>query len=258
MMTTSHPAPPPPGVPPLVSPKSSPGDKSSKKRLPKSGKTTRSDEKPSTTISTEPDMRGSVFSSTRPRYNLRQRKWQDNAKSSLSWLPPIDSPPEGPSPELESGDDESLYATDGDTHLRSRLPSADPLNISKLLIKAIQMETPNTYKQVMCLPLKQKWQDTMQEECNSLIEMGTWILVAPPKHNNVIENKWVFVVKADSHYKAQLVAKGFTQKHGIDCEETFSPMTRYKSIWVLTGTCRPWRLGNWGNGCQNGVPLWQA
>ena len=101
------------------------------------------------------------------------------------------------------------------------------------------METPNIYKQAMHLPLKQKWQDAMQEECNSLIEMGTWILVAPPKHNNVIENKWVFVVKADGHYKAQLVAKGFTQKHGIDCEETFSPVTRYKSIWVLTGTCCP-------------------
>ena len=41
------------------------------------------------------------------------------------------------------------------------------------------------------------------------------------------------MVKANGHYKAQVVAKGFTQEHGIDYEETFSPVTRYKSICYL-------------------------
>ena len=63
--------------------------------------------------------------------------------------------------------------------------------------------------------------------------MGTWILVLPPKHRNVIKCKWVFTVKADSHYKAQVVAKGFIQERGIDYEDTFSPMTRYESIHYL-------------------------
>ena len=49
----------------------------------------------------------------------------------------------------------------------------------------------------------------------------------------MIKCKWVFTVKADGHYKAQVVAKGFTQEHGIDYEETFSPMTRYKLIHYL-------------------------
>ena len=62
-----HPAPPPPGAPPPVPPKNSPGPKNTGG---KRQKTTRSDEKPSTTISPEPDTRGSVFGSTRPRYNL--------------------------------------------------------------------------------------------------------------------------------------------------------------------------------------------
>ena len=67
----SHPAPPPPGAPPPVPPKNSPGSKiiGGKRRI-----TTRPDEKPSTTISLEPDTRGSVFGSTRPWYNLRPRK----------------------------------------------------------------------------------------------------------------------------------------------------------------------------------------
>ena len=80
----SHPAPPPPGAPPPVPPKSSPGPKTTGG---KRQKTTRPDEKPSTTISLEP-------------------------KASSSQLP-HDSPPEGPSPELEAEDNESLYATDG-------------------------------------------------------------------------------------------------------------------------------------------------
>ena len=48
----SHPAPPPPGAPPLVPPKTSPGSKDIKE---KKQKTPRPDEKPSTTISPEPD-----------------------------------------------------------------------------------------------------------------------------------------------------------------------------------------------------------
>ena len=53
----SHPAPPPPGAPPLVPPKTSPGNKRPKTRKPSTteGKTTRPDEKPSTTISSEPN-----------------------------------------------------------------------------------------------------------------------------------------------------------------------------------------------------------
>ena len=105
----SHPALPPPGAPPLVPPKTSPGSKNTKE---KKHKTPRPDEKPSTTISLEPDTRGSVFGSTRPRYNLQPRKRPDVPEVGPSQLP-HGSPPEGPSPELEPGDDELLYATDG-------------------------------------------------------------------------------------------------------------------------------------------------
>ena len=126
----SHPAPPPPGAPPPVPPKNSPGSKITGG---KRSKTTRPDEKPRTTISPEPDTRGSVFGSTRPRYNLRPRKRHDIPEASSS-RPPHVPPPEGPSPELETEDNESLYATDGGSPRRSRSPSADPLNIGKLLI----------------------------------------------------------------------------------------------------------------------------
>ena len=173
-----HPVPPPPGTPPPVPPKNSPGLKiTGEKRQ----KTTRPDEKPSTTISTEPNTRGSVFRSTRPRYNLRPRKRHEIPEASSSRLP-HNLPPEGPSPELEAEDNESLYTTDGGSPRRSQSPSADPLNIGKLLIHAVQLDTPSTYKQAMRLPLKLKWQEATTDEYRSLTEMGTWILVSPPKH----------------------------------------------------------------------------
>ena len=34
-------------------------------------------------------------------------------------------------------------------------------------------------------------------------------------------------------YKARLVAKGFKQKHGIDYDETFSPVAMLKSIRIM-------------------------
>ena len=225
----SHPAPASPAAPLPVPPKNEPGLNSTRG---KRQKTTRPDEKPSTTISPEPDTRGSVFGSTRSRYNLRPRKRHDIPETSSSRLPQ-GSPPEGPSPELEPEDNESLYATDGGSPRRSRSPSADPLNIGKLLINAVQIDTPSTYKQAMRLPLKSKWQEATTDEYNSLTEMGTWILVSLPKHRNVIKCKWVFTVKANGRYKARVVAKGFTQEHGIDYEETFSPVTRYESIRYL-------------------------
>ena len=111
----SHPAPPLPSAPPPVPPKNSPRPKHTRE---KTQKNTRPDEKPSTTISPEPDTRGSVIRSMRPRYNLRPRKQHNIPEASSSRLP-HDSPPEGPSLELEPEDNESLYATDRGSPRRS-------------------------------------------------------------------------------------------------------------------------------------------
>ena len=79
----------------------------------------------------------------------------------------------------------------------------------------------------------------MQEEMNSLQKKKTYELVELPKGKKALRNKWVFKLKKDSEklvkYKARLVVKGFSQKHGVDFDEIFSPVVKMSSIQVVLG-----------------------
>uniref|UniRef100_A0A2N9G8K6 Reverse transcriptase Ty1/copia-type domain-containing protein n=1 Tax=Fagus sylvatica TaxID=28930 RepID=A0A2N9G8K6_FAGSY len=67
---------------------------------------------------------------------------------------------------------------------------------------------------------------------SSMDKNNVWELVDLPPGRKTIGNKWVLKVKrkADgsiNRYNARLVAKGYTQREGIDYEDTFSPVTAF-------------------------------
>lgn len=97
---------------------------------------------------------------------------------------------------------------------------------------------PKTYKQAVECKQSDKWMNAMSEEYESLIKNHTWILVNKPKNESIIDNRWVFKIKENTdgsieRYKARLVARGFTQEHGINYYETFSPVVRFTSIRII-------------------------
>jgi hypothetical protein len=73
------------------------------------------------------------------------------------------------------------------------------------------------------------WCATMEDEYRVMISNGTWELVPRPQGSNVVTSKWVFThkLRADGtfdHYKTCWVIQGFTQRPGVDYDETFSPL----------------------------------
>ena len=78
----------------------------------------------------------------------------------------------------------------------------------------------------------------MVEEYQLIIKNDVWEIVPRPKDKSVVSLKWIFKTKhsADGSiekYKARFVARGFSQKEGIDYEETFAPVARYTSIITI-------------------------
>jgi len=69
----------------------------------------------------------------------------------------------------------------------------------------------------------------MTEEYMSMQDNQVWDLVLLSEGKKPIGCKWIFKTKRDSEdnverYEARLVAKGLTQREGIDFTETFSPV----------------------------------
>ena len=105
-------------------------------------------------------------------------------------------------------------------------------------------DEPANYREATNSPNAAKWQESMNDEFDSLKKYQTWYLVDKPPNVNIVGSRWTYRVKRDNlglvnRYKARLVAQGFSQVAGLDFEETYSPTIRFTSIrLILALACR--------------------
>ncbi|CAI7927256.1 unnamed protein product [Closterium sp. NIES-54] len=66
---------------------------------------------------------------------------------------------------------------------------------------------------------------------------GTYVNAVPPHGANIVDGMWIFRVKqppgSSPAFKACYVARGFSQRHGVDFFQTFSPTSKMTTLWVL-------------------------
>eukprot|EP00253_Pinus_taeda_P014164 PITA_14164 len=69
----------------------------------------------------------------------------------------------------------------------------------------------------------------------TIMENDVWEVVPRPQDKTIVTFKWLYKIKhatdeSTEKYKARFVARGFSQKEGIDYDVKFAPVARYTTI----------------------------
>jgi hypothetical protein len=93
------------------------------------------------------------------------------------------------------------------------------------LLSARDCVEPKSYPAALDRAQAPEWQAAMPQEYSSLMDNGTW----------VVNNMWIYKVKSKtagdvSSFKARFVAKGCSNRAGLDYTEAFSLVIRMASL----------------------------
>ena len=98
----------------------------------------------------------------------------------------------------------------------------------------------------------------MTKEYQSIMKNDVLNIVPKPENKSVVSSKWIYKKKHASDgsiekYKERFVARGFSQKEGINYEEKFSLVARYTSIRTIMAlaSMMKWDLHQ---GCKENLP----
>lgn len=102
----------------------------------------------------------------------------------------------------------------------------------------VSIDEPFSYDEAMECPNKEQWKIAIDEEIAAHEENKTWTIVSRTAEMKPITCKWLFKQKFNANgsldrYKARLVVRGFSQRPGLDYQETFAPVIRFDSLRLL-------------------------
>ena len=132
-------------------------------------------------------------------------------------------------------------ASDDDSDTESETCINNLLYISSMSAKSNTMTIPNSYVEAINSQERHQWLKAMQQEMDSLRLNHTFKIVPLPPGQKPIGGRWVFTIKNDPtghlKYKARYVAKGFSQRPGINFDETYAPTVRMPTLRMLINIC---------------------
>ncbi|CAI5514723.1 unnamed protein product [Closterium sp. Naga37s-1] len=108
-------------------------------------------------------------------------------------------------------------------------PEGDP--------KVVDIPTPRSYVESITGQYSSQWQTAMDAEMASWKSTGTYVDEVPPPGANIVDGMWIFRVNwptgSPPAFKAHYVARGFSQRQGVDFFRNFSPTLKMTTLRVL-------------------------
>ena len=102
-----------------------------------------------------------------------------------------------------------------------------------------------SYDEAIGGPQKEEWINATIKEIAGLVENDTFAPAVLPPGRSAVGGKFVHKIKrygdgTIDKFKTRLVARGFTQREGIDYDEVYSPVAKYSTIrWIVSLLTNP-------------------
>ncbi|CAI7789101.1 unnamed protein product [Closterium sp. NIES-53] len=107
---------------------------------------------------------------------------------------------------------------------------------SALIAESVPASPPSVGEAITG-PYSSQWQAAMDAKMASWKSTGTYVDEVPPPGGNIVDGMWIFRVKrppgSPPAFKARYVARGFSQRQGVEFFQTFSPTPKMTTLRVL-------------------------
>lgn len=151
-------------------------------------------------------------------------------------VPEAEFVPDVEEPAADCPSDVPVELPEPERQLRDRAGIRPPRRYYEAMLA--EVEEPTSYEGAIKSQHRKQWLNAMEEEIRILEKTSTWSLVDLPPGRKAVSNRWVYRVKRNAdgrinRFKSRLVARGYSQKRGIDYGETFSPVARFDTIRTM-------------------------